>query len=330
MRALVTGATGFLGRHLVRALVRRGDRVLAVRRESSDTSRLRGLPIEWAVVDLARPGELEILMRGIDVVFHVAGHLSWWRGDRSRQWAVNVEGSRRVAEAALRARVGRLVYTSSVAAVGFPLDGRPADETFSFNGYRLGNPYSISKWEGEQRILALVRRGLDAVVVNPATILGDDAPRPGTLVQRAVAGAVPGWIDGGTTFCDVEDVVAGHLAAVERGRTGERYILGGHDVAFRTILTDLARAAGARPPRRRVPAALVRAAASALEAAAWLSRRAPPLTAAHARLAGYHLYYASDKARRELGYAPGPYDAMIRRAVLPYRTATGGPAEQEG
>lgn len=330
MRFLVTGATGFVGRHLVRALSARGDEVIALRRASSDVGPVAGLPrVRWVQVDLgdraavdAGPDSslatLEAVMDGVDVVFHVAGHLSWWRGRRERQRMVNVEGTRRVAAAALRAGVARLVYTSSVAAIGFPEDSLPVDESFPFNGYELGIQYGISKHEGELRVLEAVRDGLDAVIVNPATILGDDAPRRGSLVELAARGALPVWIDGGTTFCAIDDVVTGHLAAAERGKTGERYILGGPHVTFREILARLAEAAGVVPPARRVPGGLVWAGVWAMEALAALTGREPPLTRDHARLAGRHLYYSSVKAQRELGYAVTPLEATVEQAVRRY------------
>ncbi|MEW6049130.1 MAG: NAD-dependent epimerase/dehydratase family protein, partial [Bacillota bacterium] len=278
MRAMVTGATGFVGRHLVRALLEAGHEVTVVRRATSPAERLQGLPVQHVVADLTEPESLKGTMDGVDWVFHVAADLSWWRAARARQWAVNVEGTRRVVTEALRAGVKRLVYTSSVAAVGFPDRGEVADESFPFNGYRLGIQYAISKWEAEQRVLEGVRRGLDAVIVNPATIMGDESPRPGSLVDLVARGALPAWAGGGTNFCDIDDVVAGHLAAAERGKTGQRYILGGHNVTFREMIEALARAAGVRPPSRRAPRPLVRAAAWAMEGAAVVTRRPPALT----------------------------------------------------
>lgn len=315
MKVLVTGATGFVGRFLVRALVAEGHDVTAVVRPTSPTERLRGIPVRVVVADLTQPRPLDGLMDGVEWVFHVAGDLSWWRGHRHRQWAVNVEGTRRVVAEALRAGVRRLVHTSSVAAVGFPLDGELADEAFPFNGHRLGLQYAVTKWEAERRVLEGVERGLDAVIVNPATILGDDAPRPGSLVDLAARGRLPAWVEGGTTFCHIDDVVAGHLAAARRGRTGQRYILGGHNVTFRRIIEALAQAAGRRPPARRAPRGLVWAAAWALEGAAALTRRPPPLTRDHARLVGRSIYYSSGRAIAELGYAVTPLATMVQLAV---------------
>ncbi|HEY8497929.1 MAG TPA: NAD-dependent epimerase/dehydratase family protein [Limnochordales bacterium] len=326
MRVLVTGATGFVGRFLVRALVAQGYDVTALVRASSPRERLQGLPVRLVVADLTQPRCLEGVMEGIDWVFHVAGDLSWWRGHRARQWAVNVEGTRRVVAEALRAGVKRLVYTSSVAAVGFPEDGRVADEDFPFNGHRLGLQYAISKWEAEQRVLEGVARGLDAVIVNPATILGDDAPRPGSLVDLAARGRLPVWVEGGTNFCDIDDVVAGHLAAAERGRTGQRYILGGHNVSFRDLIGALCRAAGVRPPRRRAPAAAVRLAAWVLEGVGAVMRREPLLTRDLARLAGKEIYYSSGRAVRELGYAITPLDQTVEKAVRRQAAAAAGRA----
>ena len=315
MRVLVTGATGFVGRHLVRALLARGHEVVAVHRPGPTARRLEGLPVRRVVADLTEPEALRGCMEGVEWVFHVAADLSWWRGHRRRQWEVNVEGTRRVVAEALRAGVRRLVYTSSVAAIGFPESGRVADETFAFNGHRLGIQYAISKWEAEQRVLEGVRRGLDAVIVNPATILGDDRPRPGTLVHRAVRGWLPAWVEGGTNFCDIDDVVAGHLLAAERGVTGERYILGGRNLTYRELLETLARAAGRRPPRFRAPVRAVRAGVWALEAAGMVLRRPPPLTRDHGVLAGRELYYSSRKAADQLGYSIRSLSQMIRRAA---------------
>ena len=324
MRVMVTGATGFVGRFLVRALVAAGHEVTVVHRAGSPIWRLEGLPVRRIVADLAQPGALQGTMDGIDWVFHVAADLSWWRGHRARQWAINVEGTRRVVAEALRAGVKRLIYTSSVAAVGFPQAGEVADESFPFNGHRLGIQYAISKWEGEQRVLEGVRRGLDAVIVNPGTILGDDAPRPGSLVDLAARGALPGWTDGGTNFCDIDDVVAGHLAAAERGRTGERYILGGHNVSYRAIIQAMADAAGVPAPKRRMPPVAVWVAAWLMDGVALFTRRPPLLTRDHARLVGREAYYSSGKAMRELGYSVTPLPVMVEKAVRRWAAARRG------
>jgi dihydroflavonol-4-reductase len=252
--AFVTGGTGFVGANVVRALLRDGWRVRALARTGSDRRNLDGLDLEIVEGDLARAG-LARDLEGCDALFHVAAHYSLFRADRDAVTAANVVGTRQLLAAALDARVPRTVYTSSVAAIGVK-SGAIADETYQSRPERLIGAYKRSKYFAEREALAAAERGLDVTIVNPTTPIGawDRKPTPtGEILVRLLTGNMPAIVDTGLNFAAVEDVARGHLAAYARGRTGERYILGGENLTLRAFLARSAALAGVSAPRFAVP-----------------------------------------------------------------------------
>jgi dihydroflavonol-4-reductase len=320
--ALVTGASGFIGSHVVRLLVDEGVKVRALVQQGAPLGNLDGLPIERVAGDLLDGHSLERAVEGCDTVFHLAAIFAYWLPDPSLMYRVNVEGTVRLLRAALRKGVQRVVHTSSIAAVG--IVGGPesegADEETPFNSWDTADDYVLSKYVSELEALAMVRRGLDVVVVNPAFPFGgnDIAPTPtGVLIQRYISGENPFVFRGGLNIVPVEDVARGHLLAARRGRPGERYILGGHNLTYREFANEVCDTAGVRRPRWEVPTAPFARVGRLLE---WVSdhvTRRPPLMVDRALRYSTerHLYFRIDKARRELGYEPGPWKPAIAEAV---------------
>ncbi|HEY3228882.1 MAG TPA: NAD-dependent epimerase/dehydratase family protein, partial [Roseiflexaceae bacterium] len=228
MKVLVTGGTGFLGANLVAALLERGDAVRVLRRANSSLIALDGLPVEHVIGDILEPDAVARAVAGCDLVFHVAALASYWRARRDQVYRVNVEGTRIVMDACSRAGVPRVVHTSSVAAVGIPPPGTVGDETTPFDALSATFAYADSKHRAEAEVQNAVARGLDVVIVNPASVFGagDHYLNTGRIVIEYGRGRIPVVPPGGMCVVDVDAVVRGHLLAAERGRAGERYILG--------------------------------------------------------------------------------------------------------
>jgi dihydroflavonol-4-reductase len=321
MRVLVTGATGFVGSHVVRALVASGHAVRALVRPRArrDAPGIVNAPVEWVIGDVLDPSSLAAAVDGCEAVMHIAAHLSFRAAEVALQREVNVQGTRNVLDAARTARVKRFVHTSSVAAVGRGAPGALADEQTRYD-WPIGFHYNESKRDAE----AVVRsaRDLETVCLNPALVVGpDEVGRRALPLFRAVrAGLLPLVPPGGTTLCDVRDVAATHVAALERGRAGERYILGGPHLSFREGLSLVADEVGGRAPRAELPANAVRAGMLPLVALERLGVALPW----SARYAGYltaRTYYSSEKAMRELGYQTRSAVESIRAAACFYRAA---------
>ena len=305
MRALVTGATGFVGAAVARALEQRGWQVRALVRGGSDQRNLRQLPIELASGDLTDPPSLARAMADCQAVFHVAADYRLGVSDPRPLYRCNVEGTRNLLDAARRAAVARIVYTSSVATIGIPADGSPGTEDTPSSLADMIGHYKRSKFQAEELVRELVRDGAPVVIVNPSTPVGpgDVKPTPtGQMVVDAAAGRTPAYVDTGLNIVHVDDVAVGHLLAFERGRIGERYILGGENMSLRDILHDICRLAGQKPPRIRLPHAALLPVAYASEAIGRLTRRGTRVTVEAVRLARKHMYFSSDKAARDLGY----------------------------
>lgn len=287
MRAYVTGASGFIGGHVARELRDGGHEV-------GD---------EW--IDLLDRERLRRAIEGCDAVFHLAALYSY-DAPASEHERVNVDGTRVVVGLCRELGVGRLVHTSTCATCG-PVPGRPATEDDEPPAYELAVPYKRTKLEAERIVLAAARDGLDAVVVNPTTPVGDGDrfPTPtGRMVEGVATGRYRGYLDTGVNVVDVRDVARGHLLALERGRCGERYLLGGVDLALRELFAAVADLAGRPRPRLRVPYRAAQAMA-----------RAGVANGEEVALARVPMYYSSEKARRELGYEPGPVEPALARAV---------------
>ena len=304
--ALVTGANGFLGAAVVRALLAAGGRVRAFVRAGSDRRNLAGLDVEIAVGDLTDRDSLAAAVKGCAAVFHVAADYRLWVADPQPMYRTNVDGSVNVLEAAAAARVPRMVYTSSVAVLGINRDRTPADEATPVTLEDMVGHYKRSKFLAEQAVRA---RAADlefpVVTVNPSTPIGpgDIKPTPtGRILLDAAAGRMPAFVDTGLNLVHVDDVAQGHLLALDRGKPGERYILGGEDFTLERILIEVAQHVGRRASTIRLPHWSVYPLAVAAEGLALVTKREPRVTLDGLRMSTKHMYFSSRKAERELGF----------------------------
>jgi dihydroflavonol-4-reductase len=318
MRALVTGATGFVGSAVARALLREGWQVRVLVRDSSDRRNLDGLDTEVLSGDLNDRGALERAAKGCEALFHVAADYRLGARRPQELYRTNVEGTRNVLSAARLAGVARIVYTSSVATIGIPADGSAGTEDSPVALADMIGHYKRSKFLAEQVAREAARAGAPVVIVNPSTPVGpgDVKPTPtGRMVQDAAAGRMPAYVDTGLNIVHVDDVAAGHLLALSRGRSGEHYILGGENMSLRAILTEITGLAGRSPPRIRLPTAALLPIAYVADALGRLSGRSMRLTVEGVRLARKRMYFSSDKAARELGYRWRAPSEAFRDAV---------------
>ena len=322
MKALVTGATGFVGAAVARLLCERGWQVRALVRAASDPRNLQALPLELATGDLTDPPSLTRAVEGCQALFHVAADYRLGVADPRPLYRSNIEGTRNVLDAARRAGVMRIVYTSSVATVGIPADGSPGTEDTPVALGDMVGHYKRSKFLAEELVRELVQAGAPVVIVNPSTPIGpgDVKPTPtGQMVVDAAAGRTPAYVDTGLNVVHVDDVAAGHLLAFERGRIGERYILGGENMTLREILVQICRLAGRSPPRIRLPHSALLPVAYASEALARLTGGRTRVTVEAVRLARKHMYFSSARAASELGYRWRPPARAFADALLWFR-----------
>ncbi|PZC48370.1 MAG: dihydroflavonol-4-reductase [Chloroflexi bacterium] len=327
--ALVTGATGFIGAHVVRALLAQDDvEVRALVRSGSDTPALHGLPVQRLTGDLTDAASLRHALTGVDVLFHLAARYELAQSDHDLTMQTNVAGTIALMRAAIDAGLERVVYTSSTAAVGFAdPHGVPADESRWLDPANAAGPYELSKLRAERALHALVHEeGLPAVIVNPTAPIGplDLRPTPtGRLIRDAARGRLPGYMrSAGLNIVDVRDVAQGHVLAWRRGRIGERYILGHQDgnLTMAEIVTRAARAAGRRPPRLPVPYPLARAYAQIDERLISPRLGRPPQAPiAGVRLARHRLWFRVDKAVRELALPQSSLNTAFHDAVASFR-----------
>jgi dihydroflavonol-4-reductase len=323
-KALVTGASGFVGSAVARALVERGVEVRALVRSSSPQQHLAGLDIEFVTGDLRDAPSVRDAMQGVRWLFHVAADYRLWARDPNEIVVNNVTGTRIVMQEAQREGVERIVYTSSVATLECRANGESADESRQVPEGETIGAYKRSKLLAEQLVEEMVARGLPAVIVNPSTPIGprDVKPTPtGRLIFEAAAGRVPAFVDTGLNMVHVDDVAAGHIAALERGRTGERYILGGQNASLSEILGLVARQTGRRAPRIKIPRAAIYPIAYAAEAVAQRSGREPFITVDGLRMSKKRMFFTAAKAERELGYRARPYAEGIKDAIDWFRQA---------
>ena len=321
MRVLVTGGTGFIGSRLVAALIERGDAVRVLRRDGSSLLGLQDLPVEHLIGDILDPASVARATQGRDMVFHVAAISSYWRAGRQQVYRVNVEGTRIVIEACLRAEVGRVVVTSSVAAIGIPSDGKPAKEETPFDAVSASFAYADSKHRAEGEVDRAVKQGLAAVIVNPAVVIGagDHYMVSSSMVLEFARHALPAVPPGGMCVADIDAVVQGHLAAAERGRVGERYILGGENLSYRQITATMAAICGRPAPSRTMPRWLLPPIATGIDIYNRVSRQPPVVSGEQVRLSAYEAYFDSTKAVQELGYPLLPFRNAASKAYAWYK-----------
>ena len=320
---VVTGAGGFIGSAVVRQLLGAGYRVRSVLRDVSKSTNLTGLDTEVVAADICDRPAVDRALDGMRFVVHVAADYRLWAADPKAIWRNNVGGTTTVMEAALDAGVERIVYTSSVATLAARADGQPADESAPLAERDAVGAYKQSKVAAERVALAMVKtRGLPAVIVNPSTPIGPRDARPtptGRVIVDAARGRIPAFVDTGLNLVHVDDVAAGHVAALKRGIVGERYILGGQNVTLAALLADIARAVGRSPPTIRLPRRLLFPLAWLAEAMAALTGREPLLTADGLRMASTRMFFTAAKAERELGYRARPYAEALDDAIQWYR-----------
>jgi len=309
---LVTGATGQIGSALTHALRQDGWRVRALVRDE-ERARLRlGADVELVRGDLTSPDSVGPALRGVDTVAHLAGVASYWPARAAEMREVNLHGTAHLLDACAAARVGRLLHTSSIATLGWVPAGELGDESTGYNWRRFGIAYFDTKYEAERMVLSDPR--LAAVVVNPGLVFGaGDTAGNGLRFLREVAAGVPGYPPGATTAAVLDDVVAGHIAALERGRPGERYILGGTPLAFQELFAEIAAVVGVPPPRGRLAPWMLGALALAHTAASRLHGGEPRISIPSYHILTRNRRYRSDKAARELGYCITPLADGLRR-----------------
>ena len=322
MRAFITGGTGFVGANLVAELNERGIAARVLHRPTSSLAALDGLhfePVHGDILD--EPAQLAQAMEGSTWVFHVAAASDYWRQGRDWVYRINVEGTRNVLAAAQLAGANRLVYTSSLAALGTSPCGRLIDESNRFNQPPRQFPYGHSKALAEEVVQQAVANGLDAVIVNPSAILGprDVNKVGGAIIIEAARGVLRFSPPGGANFIAVEDVVAGHLAAAERGRTGERYLLGAHNLTLTEVATIVCEVVGRRQPLLKLRRWMLPPIGVGVAVARALFGNQVPLDTTHVRLMGACTYVDSSKARRELSLPQTPFTTAVQRAYNWYR-----------
>ena len=314
---LVTGASGFVGAAVARTALTRGFRVKVLMRSTANHANIEGLDVAVVTGDMRDAEAMTAALQGARYLFHVAADYRLWARDPSEIARNNLDGARAAMTGALRAGVERVVYTSSVAALK-PGHGEAVDETSRHTPQSVIGAYKLSKLLAEREVERMIaEEGLCAVIVAPSTPIGprDIKPTPtGRIIVEAAAGRMPAFVDTGLNLVHVDDVAEGHFLALERGKIGENYILGGADVTLAQMLADIAALAGRRAPKVKLPRGPLFPLAFAAEAAARITGKEPFLTADALRMSRYRMYFSSAKATRELGYAPRPYREGLKDA----------------
>jgi dihydroflavonol-4-reductase len=320
--AAVTGATGFIGSAVVRKLLEQKRPVRCLIEPGANTANLEGLPVERITCDVTDFAGMKSALDGCGTLFHLAALYKTWLPDDAVIYRVNVEGTVSTLLAAQQAKLERIVYTSSIAAIGL-VEGGLADETTKFNLFDVANPYILSKWQSERIAMRFAESGLPIVVVNPAFPFGprDIAPTPtGGIVRAVLAKQVPAYGPGGFCTIDVDDCAEAHLLAEEKGRIGERYILGNDNVSMKEFFEIVAKVAGMPAPKVPMPGALAAGVALGMELwADHISHKEPPATYRSMRYTQRNAFFSNAKAKRELGLRTRPLEETVRRAVEWFR-----------
>jgi dihydroflavonol-4-reductase len=322
MTTLVTGATGFVGSHVARQLLSSGENVRVLVRPTSNLKLLEELRVERVEGDLRDGASIERAMQGVRRVFHVAADYRLWTAHPEELYESNVEGTRRLLAAAQRAGVERVVYTSTVATIAVPRhDSALPNESIESSVDEMIGHYKKSKFLAEQVAVDAAKAGAPVVIVNPTAPVGpgDWKPTPtGKIILDFLRGKMPAYVDTGLNVAGVEDVAAGHLLAAEKGRIGERYILGGRNMTLKDILDALAAITGKRAPRVKLPHMVALMAGYVDEMYSRVAGREPTIPVEGVKMSRHKMFVESDKAARELGYKPGKIEAALERAVRWY------------
>ena len=323
MKALVTGATGFVGGAVARALVRAGVDVRVLIRSNSDFQNLVGLSVERVEGDLRNPASLQSALAGCRHLYHVAAHYALWAQDPAIFYDVNVTGTRNVLSAARLAGVERTVYCSTIGAIGLPPGGGLGSEETPVSLDQMAGHYKRSKYLAEQEVLKFAHEGLPVVIVNPSAPVGAGDVRPtptGQVIVDFMKGRMPAYIETGMNIVDVEDVAAGHLLAMEKGRQGERYILGCKNLMLREVFDILSGLTGVKAPSLRLPRWTVLPLAYANQWIANVTGHPPRIPLEGVKMAKYKMHYDCRKAIREVGIPQTPPETALEKAVRWFRS----------
>ena len=319
MKTLITGANGFIGSAVMRLLLERGHDLRVVVRPGSDRRNLEGIPVEVVEGNLQDKTSLKQAVNGCNAVFHLAADYRLWIPDPDKMYQTNVTGTRDLMLASAEAGVEKIVYTSSVAVLGLNKDGSPADEETPMVADDMIGHYKRSKYQAEKEVSRLIdENGLPAVIVNPSTPLGprDIKPTPtGKIIVDTLNDRMPAYVDTGLNIAHVDDVAHGHLLAFEKGKIGERYILGGENLSLQTILAIICELTEKKPPSIKLPHNFILPIAWCMERWATISKKEPRATVDEVRMSKNLMYFSSDKAVKELGYQCRPANEAIKDAI---------------
>lgn len=319
MTTLVTGATGFLGSALARELIKSGRSPKLLARKNSDTRNIDDLDCEVRHGDLRDPDSLKSALTGCRVLYHTAAYYSLWSRDKNLIYDINVQGTRNILETALKMGIEKVIYTSTVGCIGLSENGTSSNEDQPMNPATLSNDYKLSKFQAEQVAHEMFNRGLPIVIVNPSTPVGprDIKPTPtGKIILDFLNRKMPAYIDTGLNLIDVDDCARGHILAEEKGRLGERYILGNRNMSLKEILLALEAITGLKAPKIKMPYWVAYTAGLACELASdYITHQPPSVPLAGVKMAKYFMYFDSSKAIRELGLQQNPVENALSQAV---------------
>ena len=319
MKTLITGSTGFLGSAVLRELLDDGREVKVLVRRGTRTANIDGLDVEIAYGDLRDPESIRSALNGCDILYHVAAYYSLWDRDPQLIYEINVEGTRKILQAAKERDLKRIVYTSTVGCIGLNDDTTPSNENTSFDPNTLSNDYKKSKHQAEQVVVEFARGGLPVVIVNPSTPVGprDIKPTPtGKIILDFLNREMPAYLDTGLNLIDVKDCARGHILAEQKGIPGERYILGNQNMSLLDILVTLEKITGLKAPRIKIPFWVALSAGWACEMVSnHLTGKPPAVPLAGVKMAKYFMYFDSSKAVQKLGLAQSPVENALRQSV---------------
>ena len=322
MKALVTGATGFIGSSLVRELLKDNVEVRVLIRKNSSTNNIDGLDLDKAYGDIRDKESVKVALKGCDTFYQAAALYEYWGHTKKEFYDVNVEGTKSALQAALEQGVGKVVYTSSIVALGAHGRDRLAKEDAEFNLWKTGAHYCITKYLGQVEALKMAQKGLPVVIVNPAGVIGvrDIRPTPsGRIILDVLTKRTPGYMDGGLNLVDVEDVARGHILAAKKGRIGEKYILGNANMSILEFYKLVSDVAGMQPPKMKFPYPAVLVTSFLYQLIASVTKRPPPVTPAAARTSRMYMYFDSSKAVKELGFPQTPIRTTVEKAINWFR-----------